>query len=393
MYRNYASQNTFWSDFRETRRSTITGRKKKGSVLHVLGQFDFGGVESRMLLLAESQESSQFNHIFCVLGKGGAASERMQSEAHLIFQFGVATRIPSILALARLAQLLIKIRPDFVHCHGVEANFHGALISWLMKIPFACEEIGIPKHSKLARLVMRYLYSKSEVVIAVSNETRSSIIGLGEAEKSKIAVIDSPARLAKRAFIPKATTPGLSLAFVGRLEQVKNPVALVDAVGILNSEGLPCKLLVVGDGSMRDAVERRVCELGLTSSVTMLGFVPNPLDHLGLVDLFVQPSFSEGMSMALVEAMSAEIPPVITGRGGGPELVEDGVNGWILESVEPHAISRKIMEVVKLTDLELARVGQRARRTVEGRFAVASYIERLDCVYRRSVRQENSRAI
>lgn len=352
-------------------------------LLHVVGQLDYGGVEARMELLGEGQHRSRFSHQFCALGKGGHVSSRLQSGGAKVWEFCGKERIPSLLSAVRLARLVFSIRPAIIHCHGVEANFHGGIVALLFGLPFVCEEIGMPSHSHVARRVLRFLYARSGVVIAVAEETKNAIVQLEEVEENHVLVLESPARPGISAKGPQRTNESLTLAFVGRLEHVKNPLALVEALSLLKSGGVIAKLLIVGDGSLRKELEARVSALGLDSCVVMTGFHPSPMTLIQGSTLFIQPSLSEGSSMALVEAMLLEIPPVVTGLGGGAGIVTEGETGWVLDDVSPASIADKLMGVATLPMSELRAVGRRARGAVEGRFDRDAYVLNLDEIYTR----------
>lgn len=351
-------------------------------VVHLLTSLNFGGVETIMQLIGENEDSSVFEHHFCVIGAGGRVADELVLMGKPVHLLGQPVRIPSLRALGSLFGTLKKVRPALVHCHGAEANFHGAVVTSVLRIPLVCEEIGLPRHSNLARAVFRWVYQRASLVIAVSEATKTSIVAMREATAHKVIVIASPARLSE--YKPRKRSRGnaTTLAFIGRLEPIKNLGALIEAMALLKDSDRPVSLRLFGDGSLREKIQNQVDLLGLSSQISLYGYVSHPVSQLDEAQFLIQPSFSEGLSIALVEAMSAGIPPVITPAGGGTEIVKNGVTGWLLDGLGPEAIASKIFEVSSKKLSEINKVGKAASVFVSSQFGVTRYIHELDEVYK-----------
>ena len=123
----------------------------------------------------------------------------------------------------------------------------------------------------------------------------------------------------------------LKLLCVGRLIERKGQHYLIDAVKRLRDEGIDVKLDLVGTGDAQTANQSQVARLELTDRVKFLGYIPREqiAAHYVAADVFVLPSYNEGMSVALLEAMAAGLPGIVTANAGTPELIEAGVNGLV----------------------------------------------------------------
>jgi glycosyltransferase involved in cell wall biosynthesis len=119
---------------------------------------------------------------------------------------------------------------------------------------------------------------------------------------------------------------------VGRLAHIKGYDRLITAFAALNN--LTTSLLLVGDGPERGALERQAQQLGVADRVTFTGYQANPAPYLTRMDLFVLPSRSEGMSVALLEAMAAGIPVAVTKAGANREIIDGGHCGTLLADDE-----------------------------------------------------------
>jgi phosphatidylinositol alpha-1,6-mannosyltransferase len=125
----------------------------------------------------------------------------------------------------------------------------------------------------------------------------------------------------------------LKLLCVGRLIERKGQHHLIDAVKQLAEEAIDVRLDLVGTGDARSSYEAQVSRLGLGDRVRFLGYVPRDeiSQHYAAAHVFVLPSYNEGMSVALLEAMASGLAVLVTPTGGTPELVETGVNGLVFD--------------------------------------------------------------
>jgi glycosyltransferase involved in cell wall biosynthesis len=138
-------------------------------------------------------------------------------------------------------------------------------------------------------------------------------------------------------------------------------------------------LLIVGDGPLRPELEREAAECGLDRSVRFLGSHADVTTFYRIADVFVLPSVTEGLSNALLEAMAAGLPVVASDVAGNREVIEDGVNGVLVDWADPGAAAGVVLRL--LDDAELRRrVGEAARRCA-GRFTIASVAERYCRLY------------
>jgi glycosyltransferase involved in cell wall biosynthesis len=123
----------------------------------------------------------------------------------------------------------------------------------------------------------------------------------------------------------------LRIVSLARLESVKQPHLLIDALVELRGGGVDVRLDIDGEGSLRPAIEARVRERGLGDVVTMHGHLPSPYAVLARADAMVLPSISEGMSRAALEALHLGVPCVLRDADGNAELVQEGVNGALFQ--------------------------------------------------------------
>jgi glycogen(starch) synthase len=175
------------------------------------------------------------------------------------------------------------------------------------------------------------------------------------------------------------------VVFLGRIVHAKGVETLVRAAARCRTPGM--RLLLVGDGPQREAVERLAARLGVADRVRVTGFVPHERVPavLASADLLVLPSVYEELGTVLAEALHAGLPVVATRVGGIPEIVADGVTGLLVEPGDPDGLAAAIDAV--LADRALAarlsaNAGERA-----GAYDLERVGAEVDALYRRLARE------
>ncbi|NJL10657.1 MAG: glycosyltransferase family 4 protein, partial [Calothrix sp. SM1_7_51] len=177
--------------------------------------------------------------------------------------------------------------------------------------------------------------------------------------------------------------------FVGRLTVVKGLPILLESLAILKRSHPDILLTVVGDGSDRESLEQITARLELEANVHFVGSKSQTevREHLQQTDIFVMSSFTEGTPVVLMEAMAAGVPVVATQVGGINELVDNGVNGYLVPPANAMFLREKIE--ILLNDCELrAKFGTAGRAKVEQEFNIHHEAARLHRVMTNALQQE-----
>ncbi len=211
--------------------------------------------------------------------------------------------------------------------------------------------------------------------------------------RSQAAIFADPADVAKLHIVHCGIQPellarrthrsgGAELLFVGRLAEVKGVAVLLDAlVGVAKAHP-DVHLTLVGDGPERQRFEQVAAETGVDGLVTFAGYrsQADVAAFLADTDVFVLPSFAEGVPVTLMEALGAAVPVVATQVGGVSELVDHGVNGYVVRPGDPEPLARALIEL--LDDPERRqRMGDAGRATVTAEFANAIEAARLRTLF------------
>jgi glycosyltransferase involved in cell wall biosynthesis len=169
---------------------------------------------------------------------------------------------------------------------------------------------------------------------------------------------------------------------VASLNPVKRHVDLVQAFASVHQRNSRTRLLLIGDGSLKDSVREQVRSLGLDDVVTLLGSRPDVETVLPALDVAMLASSSEGMSNALLEAMSCGLPIIATAVGGNQQLVCEGRTGRLVPAFDPEAMAAAMLELAD-SPLTRRRFGAAGRERIEQSFSLGSMAQSYDCLYRR----------
>jgi L-malate glycosyltransferase len=177
---------------------------------------------------------------------------------------------------------------------------------------------------------------------------------------------------------------------VGRLTPVKGHEKLLKAVSILSHENHRIKLLVVGDGPLKEKLEHLAIQLGIEKDVVLVGHQEDIYDFINAMDVFVLPSLHEGIPMVLLEALALERPVVASRAGGIPEVIEHRVSGLLVSPGDVQELAQNLLAL--FNDKPFAEsMGKAGRRRVEEQFTARLMAQRTAEVYQTLVCHGGSR--
>lgn len=242
-------------------------------------------------------------------------------------------------------RLICKERVTLIHGHEFSAIVCGWLLAMVARVPLVATVHG--KNYFWERWRRRAAYrivSRCGSLVAVSAdlkrficdkvgiaEERVQVIYNGVAAAQPIAVEEAQACKAELGVSDRYPVLGV----VGSLYPVKGHRFLISAMPEIIRRWPGAVLLVIGKGELEASLKAQVEQLGIGANVCFLGLRQDVSRLLSVLDVFVLPSLSEGLSLALLEAMAAGKPVVATAVGGNPELVEQGRTGFLVHPQDP----------------------------------------------------------
>jgi len=367
------------------------GRQAK-SVLQVVLNLDPGGTE-RLVIEICSRLRDRYRMAVCCLEHPGTWANELQERNVPVLSLGRTSGFQPSLAV-KLARVAAAHEATIMHCHHYSPFVYGTLAGLLRpgtRVLYT-EHGRLDNHraSLKRRMASAVLERFPAGIYAVSGDLRSHMAHDGFSE-SRVQVVPNgvtvgPAPDARdRADVraecglpPDATVIGT----VGRLNPVKAFDVLIAAFARVVSAHPRARLLIVGDGPERDKLERIAGELGCREQVHFLGYRANPTRLMAAMDVYVNSSMFEGVSLTILEAMTACTPVIATRVGGTPEVIRDGTTGILVAPDDPDAMAAAISSVIA----EPARaqaLGEAGRRDVEGRFSIETMVDNYAREYER----------
>jgi glycosyltransferase involved in cell wall biosynthesis len=302
-------------------------------------------------------------------------------------------------ALAQIAAIARRFRPDLIHTHTAKAGFIGRLAALGALRPrpvlvhtfhgHVLEGYFGPLRNRLYRSLEAGLARRTDRLVGVSEATADDLVRLGIAPRDRFRVI--PLGLDLEPFANADAAAGsrlrrevgigeeeLVLTFVGRLVAIKQVDLLLRAFAHVGAEVQP-RLLVVGDGELRARHEALARDLGIADRVSFLGYRRDLPALAAATDLAVLASANEGTPVSLIEAAAAGVPAVATRVGGVPEVVTPEA-GMLVPPGDPEALAGAISRLGGDPE-QRTRLGAGAREHVLSRFAVERLIADVESLY------------
>jgi glycosyltransferase involved in cell wall biosynthesis len=298
-----------------------------------------------------------------------------------------------------------EFKPDIVH---IFFGIPDGPIGWVLKrfygLPYLISLRGadVPseevkrfaKHYRILRPFVRWLWRDADALVAVSNGLR---------EYAFETTPDLPIDVIPNAIELSVFTPPrhrhhdgpVRLLFVGRFNAFKNVETLLEAVSCLKEMGVNnFELQLIGDGERRSNLERLAVEKELTRCVKFLGWVNRTaiVDRYRQADLFVTATTWEGMPNTVLEGMACGLPVVATRASGLDELVQEGVNGYLIDINDPAALAECLADLID-NPYERRRMGKESRKIAEQEFAweyiTEQYVEIYERIRKKKIENRN----
>ena len=297
-------------------------------------------------------------------------------------------------AMRAMHRALAQVRPDVVNTHSSTDAWLVAIARLLLRRPppmVRTRHISAPVSRDVAT---RWLYHHaSRHVVTTGERLREQL--LRDLRLRPARVTSVPTGVDSTRFQPgdkSAARRALGLdvgarliGIVATLRSWKGHLDLIDAFARLSENDPALKLVIVGDGPMREPLVTRVAQHGLTDRITFAGRQAQPELWLQALDVFCLPSYAnEGVPQAIVQAMLTGLPVVTTPVGSITEAISDGATGIIASPKNPDSLLRALSLVVADLD-SAAQLGRLARERAIAEFGIEHMVTKMETIFSRLV--------
>ncbi len=299
----------------------------------------------------------------------------------------------------RLAALLRKHRVDVAHCHNWGGLVDTVLAAKLLRMPVLHTQHGLdygfsdaPDHRRSRlRTLLKALACRGVAGIAtVSHEVAQMVTREWHVPSERVSVVHNGVRLPPRAPRPEECAAwrrelgvGESEVLVGTVavfRPVKDLHTLIEAMALVANANPRARLVLMGTGRQKDELEAAVVRLGLGSVVFFPGFRRDATQLLPALDVFVLSSLSEGISLALLEAMAAGVPSIATAVGGNLEIINTPACGLLVPPRSPRVLAEAILSLAGDSPLRRELIAG-GRRRVEEAFSLPRMVGAYKALY------------
>jgi glycosyltransferase involved in cell wall biosynthesis len=377
-------------------RSPAVTRPPRVCVLTALFPPSIGGIQSHTLRLGQKLADRGADvHVVTRLQPGLPRFERMGDVR--VHRVGVARARGAAGSIAFVAGgvravLRLARQVDVLHAHQLlSPSTVGLAAAPLARLPLivnphACGDIGdvgVLSRSAVGRARLLAVVRRADAFVAVSRAIRDELVGAG-APPAKVWSIGNgvdvdrfaPAAAEERAAIRRALgLPAGPLAvYAGRLAPEKGVDVLVEAWPEVAARAPAARLAVVGAGPDEARARELAQARGVAGSIAFVGSVPDVAPYLRAADAAVLPSRTEGLPVALLEAMSCGLPVVATRVGGSAEVLADALAGWLVPAEDPPALAGALAQALLDRDAA-ARRGGAGRALVLARYGMDQIVD------------------
>ena len=367
--------------------SHASPRTEAPRILHIVASGGLYGIERMLLaLLPELRARAWDAELAClgVRGRPGAEVGAAAAALGVPVRYARFARGADPRGMLDLVRLVVGARPDVLHLHGYKATILAAPLGLVRGIPTvgtlhaeAKQAVGVGAYVTLEGYALR----RMRRLAAVSDAIRDELVSRGVPPDRIEVVPNGITGPAANGVRPAGSRDGPTVVAVGRLIPEKNVEVLLEAVRRLRGEFPGIRLLVAGDGPLRDLLAGRARDLGIAEAVTFLGYVDDVPALLAAADCFVLPSRTEGMPISLLEAMACGAAIVASRVGGIPGIARADREALLVPPGDLEDLTGALRRV--LGDRELAaRLGAGARERFLCEYTAARMAERYVAFYR-----------
>lgn len=375
-------------------------------VLHIIQGRHFGGAEQVVLTLSKCFDSAHISpSVLCL--SNGLLLKKLKEAGIPSFLIPMKTKKDILLPLLKTIRLVRKKKIDIIHTHTVRSNLIGRLASLLtgrkcithLHSPILRDfaDLRRGRFNEMIDSITRFLADR---YIAVSHSLRREMIQRGMPPDKIVTIHNALDFKSLHASVdPHSVRGGIRkeynipanafiLVLVALLRPRKGVDVIIKAMESVLEHFPNVHLFIVGNDDISEdpdygnKLRRMASGLGIESNVIFTGFRDDVPAILKECDLMVLPSlFGEGFPMVILESMAMGVPVVASRVEGIPEIIEDGVNGFLVEPGDSEDLANKIVEVLK-NPILLKTAGRKAQEKMTNEMDGHRQAEKIEKVYR-----------
>ena len=353
-------------------------------VLHFIPSLEVGGTERMLLTFLANAKNKQVEHSICTIYDRGALREEAKRLGIPYYTLGIKSKFLYPLAFLKFFFLMQKINCDIIHSYLLQDNLIARIIGKLYGKKVVCGKRDLDRYKNQLKVIFDRM-TLGLANLHISNSKAGLKELLDDGVDTNRAVYIPNGKEIKEAKITKEAAKkmfGFSksdivVGVVARLYKYKGHEYAIKAMETLPEN---VKLVIVGDGAERSALEKLSSELNLNKRIAFLGERRDVPQILRAFDIFVLPSLREGLSGSIMEAMANGLPVIAADINENHELIDDGETGLLVKPADADFINgaiRRLMNDKKLAE----RLGKNAKEKIIKEYSISRMVNGIEEQY------------
>lgn len=369
---------------------------KEIRILHVVLSLGTGGLENGIINIINGSNKDEFHtDVVCIREQGELHSRIDNSSTKVFYDAELAYGLLN--SVKHIRKTILNEGYDILHTHGWATMLAGYLavkslaFNKMKPIIINGEHGTLYFESSQQILMQRFLFKRMRLNLSVSGALVNEVVRRFKVPAKIFKAILNGVNIQK--FRPNKerrnivreelglAKENILIGSVGRLVEVKNYPSLINAFALLLNSQPNARLALAGDGPEKVKLEVLIEELGIQEMVFLMGRREDVPSVMNAFDIFVLPSFREGLSNTILEAMSSALPAVVTNVGGSPEIVIENKTGHLFEvSNLPQLAS--LLESLIINRNKLKMMSDDARKHVVANYSLETMVNNYQQTYR-----------
>jgi len=350
-------------------------------ILYLANHINIGGITSYIFSLGQGLVA-RGDQIYVASG-GGEMEEDFKRQGLICIRVPLGTKSevsPKVAAsLFKLLPFIKEQKIDIIHANTRVTQVLGSLLARFSGRPCIWTCHGFFKQ----RFSRRLFPCWGRKVIAISEAVKKHLVDDFRVNPQDIRVVHNGIdveRFQVKIKYDFGLGPGPVIGIIARLSDVKGHIYLIEAMQKVLAKIPLAKLLIVGDGKMKEELVNLTARLGLSKSVTFVPSLKDTRSALSAMDIFVLPSLKEGLGLSLMEAMAAGVAVIGSEVGGIKNLIEHGKNGILVAPQDVENLSKAILELLEDSRKRQYLAGN-AAEFIRNNFSLSKMITQTEGVY------------
>jgi glycosyltransferase involved in cell wall biosynthesis len=337
-----------------------SNKRQKIKIVYIIDELNIGGTEKQLIEIIKRIDKNKFQPILVCLRPSNFIFDIDINCKKIVLNVYSLASLDGLSIMLRFAKYLHRHKVDIVHTFFFDSTVFGVLsskIARVKKIISSRRDMGFwytPKNL----IVLRIINYFTDRILVNSKAVKNNVVSKECLNPGKIDIIYNGIDLKpfsvgqENNILKKMLGVPIDDKIVGIVANLNRPVKRVDlfiraAAEILKKYNA-VSFLIIGEGHLRDQLEKQVKDLGIEKKIKFTGSQENVIPYLQLFDIAMLTSESEGFSNSVLEYMAAGLPVVCFDAGGNGELIHDGINGYLLNDFS--GITKTVIQLLENTD-------------------------------------------